>query len=382
MNYSIGILVPLHEEFQYLSEIAPTIRTVRREEDYYFEVQPEGHSRPVLVAVLEEMGPTRAAVAAERMFLNFNVDVVALIGIAGALSEDAMLGDVVVASDVDHYLYAAKTSETSEGFPFRAAGIVYRAPASLINLARAFPKMPETRAAFSGWQTLTEQRQPAVPGWDTLSRPKPHMWAAPLASGDIVGSTEWFRDELLQRNRKLFAVEMEAAGVTASATTGSDKRRFIIVRGISDFADERKAKLDAQKDANKNAGAWRRYAMLSATEFLLQIIPYIDDNPIAETEGASHEPSDTHVSLGAPKRTSDEAVNLHALETQLSARYGTAGALRRLLKFAGVDPGFVQLSGSARVMCFNALEAAMTQGKLEAVREVVRKDYPDLDGTL
>src|SRR5262249_19735175 len=81
---------------------------------------------------------------------------------------------------------------------------------------------------------------------------------------------------LLRRNRKLLAIEMEGAGIAAAATERSDPRHFIVVRGLSDLADERKAEFDRASDVGAvDTGALRRYALLSAVEYLLRLLPIL-----------------------------------------------------------------------------------------------------------
>lgn len=92
-KYQVGILVPLHEEYQYLTELAPAVRSVPMGGDFYYEMLPGGYDRPIIVQVLEEMGPLRAAIAAERLLARFDVRTVGLVGIAGALNDDLRLGD-------------------------------------------------------------------------------------------------------------------------------------------------------------------------------------------------------------------------------------------------------------------------------------------------
>jgi nucleoside phosphorylase len=376
MSYGLGVLVPLHEEYQYLSELAPPVRTIEAEGQFYYEILPPGFTQPVVVQILEEMGPVRAAVAADRMFGRFKVPVLALLGIAGSLTDDALLGDVVVATEVDLYQYAAKaTSPTNQGeFPFEQGGMVWRASHRTLEIARAFRAMPETREQYEAWGSTMSQRRPE--SWSQahdqgLVRGRPDLVVGPVASGDIVGAATWFRDQLIARNRKLVAIEMEAAGV-AAATEARDGHAFIIVRGISDFADERKQELDAIAGDAQRKGAWRRYAVLSAGEFLLRLAPTIAERMTPAIEDAPPEPSpaDKRVEL------------LEELESELATRYRHRTAITRVLKHATVDSSNAELDGSPKVMWYAALEAAAGQGKVGNVVRKALRDYPDTPALL
>jgi nucleoside phosphorylase len=315
------------------------------------------------------MGPVRAAIAADRMLERFKMPVLALLGIAGSLTDDALLGDVVVASEVDLYRYAAKAkSPEIEGeFPFDQAGMVWRASPRTLDITRAFRAMPETRQQYEAWRATAAHRLPD--GWtraceESLVRERPELVIGPVASGDIVGAATWFRDQLLARNRKLIAVEMEAAGL-AAATESREDHAFLIIRGISDFADERKAALDAVVGGAQGQGAWRRYAVLSAAEFLLRLAPSITErmSPAVEPARPQATPSS--------KRTG----RLQELESELATRYSHRTAIHRVLDYAEVDARAIE-EGPATHMWYQALKVASRDGKLRAIVDVALRDYP------
>jgi hypothetical protein len=64
---------------------------------------------------------------------------------------------------------------------------------------------------------------------------------------------------------------MEADGV-AQAVYEHGGAEMVIVRGISDFADERKSELDTTPAAGAGHGAWRRYAALNAADLLATML--------------------------------------------------------------------------------------------------------------
>ncbi len=288
-EYEIALIIPLAEEYEYFEEVAPPERSVRAGLDIYYEVLTPGQSDPILVAVLGEMGLGNAALAAERIFTRFAVKTIALVGIAGALTDDLLLGDVVVANQVDSYMFAAKATPTESGFALEYAGRVYQAEQALLNLARSFALSPETRDDYEEWRDITATRAPTSRQEceNTLVRDRPKVVIGDVASGDIVGSAEAFSRQLLARNRKLVAIEMEAGGIAAAAASSEAGGRFIIIRGISDFADDRKSTLE-QQATGETPGDWRRYAMLSASELFLRLIPHL------RSEGSpdfGHDPS-------------------------------------------------------------------------------------------
>jgi Phosphorylase superfamily len=95
----------------------------------------------------------------------------------------------------------------------------------------------------------------------------PKLHIGHVASGNTVGAAQGYAVELRGIDRKFLALEMEAAGVAQAAHGRQSPIDFLVVRGISDFSDQRKAQLDAAY-----GGGWRKYAMASASAFLLGLL--------------------------------------------------------------------------------------------------------------
>jgi hypothetical protein len=88
-----------------------------------------------------------------------------------------------------------------------------------------------------------------------------------MATGDIVVASEAFAKWIREANRKFLAMDMEAAGA-ALAAYRNDSADLLVIRGISDYADEHKAALDAGSGTPGVQDAWRRYAVRNAAEYL------------------------------------------------------------------------------------------------------------------
>src|SRR6266487_4343232 len=166
-------------------------------------------------------GNQSAAVLAERAAAEFAPAAVIFVGVAGALQPHLGLGDVVVATHV--YAYQGATSQDD--------GITAR---------------PRT--------------------WELSHR----VHFGPVAAGEIAhysavsDARQWLREHYSDA----VAVEMEAAGV-AQAGHLNDAMPTIMVRGISDYADESKSAADdagwqPRAAANAAAFATALAAMLAA----------------------------------------------------------------------------------------------------------------------
>jgi nucleoside phosphorylase len=145
-----------------------------------------------------------------------------LLGRAGALKDDVQIKDVVCATRVLYYEPGAITPEGLELDPDQS-----NKNQLVLNLISEL----EDRTHVGNGKHKIDQSP---------------VWFGPIASGDkVVKSLE---SELVQKliagNRKLLAVEMEAAGFASSidgATTpsgrGSAPDLYLVIRGISDKAD-------------------------------------------------------------------------------------------------------------------------------------------------
>jgi 8-oxo-dGTP diphosphatase len=200
-----------------------------------FEV---GHLDGCRVALaLTGKGNQSAAVLAERAAAEFAPAAVIFVGVAGALQPHLGLGDVVVATHV--YAYHGATSEddglTARPRSWELSHRVYQIAAHL------------ERTGDWGRQ---------LPG----DSPLPRVYFGPVAAGEIAhysavsDARQWLREHYSDA----VAVEMEAAGV-AQAGHLNDALPTVMVRGISDYADEGKSAADDigwQPRAAANAAAF------------------------------------------------------------------------------------------------------------------------------
>jgi hypothetical protein len=89
-----------------------------------------------------------------------------------------------------------------------------------------------------------------------------------LASGPDVAAAEafvrWLRS---RRDRNLKGLEMESGGFVADVWRSIEQRRSLVLRGISDYGDERKKQLEREYK-----GAIRRYAIHNAAQLLSTIL--------------------------------------------------------------------------------------------------------------
>jgi adenosylhomocysteine nucleosidase len=188
---------------------------------------------------MREPGTVAASTAFADIIREASPQLVCVCGIAGAIIPSLSLGDVVVANKI---IYYDRRKITDEGVSREAC--IYKISAQVVDIVNAYSR--ENRKG-------NERR--------TVDK-KPHDFkaiVAPLGCGEAIlakrnsNVKEW----LLATDRKTAAVEMESAGVTHALweTTQSHIQRLLgilVVRGISDGADEKKRD-EYQYDAAANA---------------------------------------------------------------------------------------------------------------------------------
>ena len=196
----------------------------------------------VAVTMLTDAGNTPAAVRTSQCIQHLKPRYVLMIGIAGGIKGKVNLGDVVVSKQIVYYEQAKVTPSGSE--PRIREGSV-----DSILLDRAMNYDGE-------WRTLIRAKRPTNPG--SIETPQLHF--GPIASGEKVIADDNRVIELKQLHSKLLAIEMESFGVALAASQSTDSPGFIAVRGISDYADDKK---------NDD---WQEYAADSAAAFTVGLL--------------------------------------------------------------------------------------------------------------
>jgi nucleoside phosphorylase len=278
----VGIVVALEEEFRDLyGQLAVPARPVPDEDTgrsfYLFEHPSSDPQRPYRCAatLIGQMGHPTAALATDSLLRRWNPRTVVMVGLAGGISRDVRVGDVVAAEVVDSYLDRSKAVPSKEAgrFEFELAGEPYRPSSNLTNKLKNFEfTCPE---AYECWrnrcsahlETLLDAELRDQLLAKELLRPTIALKTGHMASGPVVGAAKPFLDWLRSRNRAYLALEMEAAGFRAAISERADPQNCLVLRGICDYGDQRKKKLDKVRD-----GAFRRYAMQNVIRLLWALL--------------------------------------------------------------------------------------------------------------
>jgi len=197
-----------------------------------------------------DQGNQSAAKAYDVLKAEGTFSLVVLADIAGGIHENVKLGDVLVANDVIYYDRRAITEMGDEH-----RGKHYTMPAEILNTINRF-------LVLNGQPCVLRTAEPGV-GEDSGTF---RVHVGPIGSGEAVlkyadsSTRAWLKSV----NSKTLGVEMEAAGVLAAdQEEGRDSGTYgaLVVRGISDHADE-------EKD-----DSWRVRACQHVLDTILAIAP-------------------------------------------------------------------------------------------------------------
>ncbi|MGC2780137.1 MAG: 5'-methylthioadenosine/S-adenosylhomocysteine nucleosidase [Bradyrhizobium sp.] len=266
-RFDIGIVVPLAEEFGYVTEVAPIVRSVGAH-GTFFHVLDLGPVK-VIAYLVGGMGLLAAQHGTHKLLEYADVDLLVMLGTAGALDDDLSIGDVAVATEVNEFLANSKAESVEGGYEIRHSGnhwpLDYGMKQALANFEFA------SRPAYQRWQSGAAA---VYAGLEILEKaavcvPPPTLHRGNIASGNTVIASKAFADEVKRVDRKFIAIDMEAAGFAHAASERIKPVRHLVVRGISDRGDENKKKLDK---TSKNG--WRRYCVRNATTFLQALLSW------------------------------------------------------------------------------------------------------------
>ncbi|KKK81496.1 hypothetical protein LCGC14_2812860, partial [marine sediment metagenome] len=154
-SFDLLLIFPLKEEFKVFKEICKIQDTITKEGLTYYILELPNSNLSGIAVVLHEMGPTRAGQITEKSLHLFNIRLVVLIGIAGALDEDLKLGDIVVANEVNEFLASSKVEDEGESFKFIYSGEHWRQKFSIDRCIKSFDINYEI--LFQEWQNTVIQ---------------------------------------------------------------------------------------------------------------------------------------------------------------------------------------------------------------------------------
>jgi nucleoside phosphorylase len=179
----------------------------------------------IVLECVTSPGNITASLAAQQAIQRWHPTTVVLCGIAAGVRNDKerQLGDVIVADQVAYYELEKKTGED-----FRPRYRVFPANSLLVHAAKLLRS--------SEWVHSIIAHRPD----GTAGRVLPVSHAGTVACGEKVVADERFVESLRRAWPQLIGLEMEGAGV-ATACHIAENVRFILIKGICDWADAKKS---------------------------------------------------------------------------------------------------------------------------------------------
>jgi nucleoside phosphorylase len=269
----LAILFALKEEFDAFFPGIPKERRVHKDtksgRSFFLFDWAEGSSPPYrcLTTFVGAMGAQDASLVTARILLSYSPANLVLVGIAGGLAKDALIGDVVIADEVRDYLQDGRISDAG----FSPSGRVYKASSQISNILNFLDRV-ETDL----WEKIHAQsrsnvrkilKNTKVDTADTIRADGLKIHVGHIASGPVVAASRKYTKWLRTLDRKFLAVEMESAGFMNAAYQYGEDSHVVVIRGISDKANAKKTTMDAL-----GSGALRRLAMSNALHALRALV--------------------------------------------------------------------------------------------------------------
>ncbi|MFL5350852.1 MAG: hypothetical protein ACJ8AT_39290 [Hyalangium sp.] len=199
------------------------------------------HQRyPGILAQFEGAGRMYAAVATAYAITAWDPQFLLIVGTAGGFeSQSVRLGDIIVATEVFDYEF----QRLGEGQP-------------VIRWVKSHPDEGLLKLA----RKVASSHAPLLK--DALGT-SPRVRFGPVLSGDKVIASQDAIERLLSFNNTALGVEMEGAGVAFAARQQLRPVPFLMVRGVADYADERK---------HEHSRHWSKAACESVARFIVVLL--------------------------------------------------------------------------------------------------------------
>ena len=214
----VGIMSAMQEEIQeLLNHLVLKSTTIKGKRTYY---QGTLFKKEVII-VFSRWGKVSAAITATQLINDFNIDELIFTGVAGALKDELVIGDIIIGKNLfQHDLDARPLVKQFEVPLLNKLYFSTSNSTQLINATHQFINQYN--------QFITSEHQ------KKFSINKPTMFYEDIASGDKFISSNSMRNQIIDLLPNAFCVEMEGAAV--AQVCFEYEIPFSIIRIISDNA--------------------------------------------------------------------------------------------------------------------------------------------------
>jgi adenosylhomocysteine nucleosidase len=229
--WDLGIVTILSEELRSVIDELKLRRNKTPSGLYFYQGEHtvSDATLRIVATQTQSQGQRSTMAALENLRRHYNPRLWALVGIAGGIHDDhARIGNVIVSTDVVYYENRKINPRDT-----RRRGEHRQAPAHIVHAVNAYFAEQGTPARING--------QMAAHAGDQYE-----VYPGVIGSGEavIADRTSDIRTYLTTYHEKVLAVDMEAGGLSQywqeNSVHGTTNPGWIVIRGISDNADEHK----------------------------------------------------------------------------------------------------------------------------------------------
>ncbi|MFF2957172.1 hypothetical protein ACFVVU_38265 [Kitasatospora sp. NPDC057965] len=255
LSWDIGVVTILSEE---LRSVIDELKLERHKEPgglYFYRGEhdtPESTVR-IVATQSQSQGQRSAMAALENLRRHYNPRLWALVGVGGGIhDEHARIGNVIVSTDIVYY----ENRKINPQGNVRRRGEHRQAPAPVVHAVNAFFTDHGTPARVHG-------QLPAYASEEFK------VYPGVIGSGEavIADRESDIRSYLTGYHEKVLAVDMEAGGLSQywqeNSFQGATNPGWIVIRGVSDNADEKKGH------------GYHELAARNAAHVLRRLLPYL-----------------------------------------------------------------------------------------------------------
>lgn len=349
-SFDLAVLVPLELELEAFFEEFPSIKNLSTDAFFAHEVDSDVEGLSMVVVHQIEMGHSAAGDAIKDLLAQYDVRMVVCIGIAGGLSGDLRLGDVCYSGQVIDVYENSKAEDAlgeDSGVNLKISPKYYSTPDAItrsLNYIRTQPDVSHLHKEWAqrGGESARELCPDPVIGRDGEEYLEQPMCLNGSIACGFVSKSKAYNDKLEQLDRRLLAIETESGAVFRAAQAA--KIPAIVIRGISDYADASKGKLESsskggvRKLAARNAVLFFKY-QLKSKYFYLQISRLRDENSSQKLSDAPEVPKGDSIDVIAQVA---EEIEAHLRELSPQYRLNSSGyrlPAPRVRRYDGLQVG-------------------------------------------
>lgn len=254
-RWDLGIVTILSEELRSVIDELKLRRHKKASGLHFYQGEhtASGTTLRLVATQTQSQGQRSTMAALENLRRHYNPRLWALVGVGGGIHDDhARIGNVIISTEVVYY----ENRRINPLGDIRRRGEHRQAPAQVVHAVNAY---------------FTDHGTPARINGQLTARTSDHYEVYPgvIGSGEavIADRASDIRTYLATYNEKILAVDMEAGGLSQywqeNSVDGTANPGWVVIRGISDNADEEKGHSHHQLAAR------------NAAHVLSRLLPYL-----------------------------------------------------------------------------------------------------------